>query len=154
MKKLFSIIAISVLMIQSCAMNYRYYDVKLQGNAPVSIDKVNISHPDNDSRLEIVANWTNVSDKEIKEVFFSFRARNNLGDYVGCTKRTTRGIFVGQDKGPHYSGKASSKTWDDAWYNHSIFSAEIIRIKVLFMDGSKAIIEEDDIILITRLTKP
>jgi len=75
--------------------------------------------------------------KDIKYVYFTVIPYNCVGDQIGG-KYNTSGKFNGKITGPISSSNERIKSyWSNSWYNNTICSIEIIKVKVEYMDGSK-----------------
>ena len=80
--------------------------------------------------------YSNVSDKTFKYVYFSVYFQNNVGDDVECTI-TGDTYSKLQDVGPIEPGKNGSGYWSNLIYNYSATKILLASCSIEFMDGTK-----------------
>jgi len=80
--------------------------------------------------------YSNVSDKAFKYVYFSVYFQNNVGDDVKCTI-TGDTYSKLQDVGPIEPGKNGGGYWTNLIYNYSATKILLASCSIEFMDGTK-----------------
>jgi len=74
--------------------------------------------------------------KEIKYIYFTVVPYNAVGDRQYCDIRNYA-IFTGSATGPiSASSRPTEYNWENAWYNSTIDSLEIIKVQIEYMDGT------------------
>lgn len=80
--------------------------------------------------------YSNVSDKTFKYVYFSVYFQNNVGDAVKCT--ITGDTYKRlQDVGPIEPGKSGGGYWEELIYNYSARKIVLTTCRIEFMDGTE-----------------
>lgn len=97
--------------------------------------------------------YTNISDREIKYLYFKYRAKNGVGDYINSADEIDQAYEESRATGPFKSRAKdydqiefpdnlhldSGEYWwqyENRWRNYNISEVEIMISKIEFMDGT------------------
>ena len=132
---------------------------KERENELKGIIRVNAVYPydmDYYGGTDLIVNFVNNSDKIIKYITFYCQPFNAVGDPVSCEiqyesalsmSHLSEGAF--ESTGPYAKGEGIQGTryrWAKAWYNSTIKTVKLNKVKIEYMDGSEELIEgEEDI---------
>lgn len=101
---------------------------------------------------DLVINFVNNSDKQIKYVYFTCQPYNAVNDPVSCTIQINpdfsyRSEHTFTATGPYNKGEGMSGTsrlWSKAWYNSTIDTVKLKKIEIEYMDGTKETISGEN----------
>jgi len=82
----------------------------------------------------------NPTNKTIKYLWFSFVGFNPVGDKV-IDRRSGTSVVTKKAVGPIAKGETGTYTFEYVWFTDIVETAKIASIKVLYMDGTEAIIK-------------
>jgi len=112
----------------------------------IRVSKLFTSDPNSAGGVDFHVIWQNTSDKVIKYCNFSVVPYNAVNDSVKCTIRHSseyNGRVTGPVNPKEWYGEGYR--WSNAWYNNTIVRAELIGIRVEYMDGTTENIRKEDI---------
>ena len=92
---------------------------------------------DDDYGMGFSFSMTNYHEKDIKYIYITVTAKNDVDDKIGT--KTVRAI------GPIYSGMSDSYSFDKIFYTHVASYMAIDKIKVQFFDGTIKTLSEKDV---------
>jgi hypothetical protein len=112
-------------------------------STPILISLYNTEKPNSANSVSCSIQFTNISDKRIKYVYFTVTPYNRVNDiaYSDIGRLSTTEIEVVDYILPYESYHTS---WENVWYNSTIAYMKIVRIRIIFDDNSALIIEEQD----------
>src|SRR6056297_3222117 len=114
---------------------------------PILITEISSHRPNSAGGVDVTIDFINtVGLKPIKYAIFTVIPYNRVGDVVSSTigrHKSQKLKITGPIKYAAFSvdwlgqdvNGAGHGTWENVWYNHSISCIEIIRIKIIYMDG-------------------
>jgi hypothetical protein len=103
----------------------------------IRVSKVFTSDPNSAGGVDFHVIWQNTSDKVIKYASFTVVPYNAVNDVVQCTIRRSSestGRVTGPINPKQWYGEGY--LWENAWYNNTIERAELMGIRVEYMDGT------------------
>lgn len=106
-------------------------------STPIVISKCSVSMPQSNGAIRLYIDWTNTSDRVIKEISFLVRAKDEFGNEMFCYKGNYS-MYQAIAKGPWAPGEGmnSKQTyWDNAWYNSRISQVDLLQIDITYSDG-------------------
>jgi len=108
----------------------------LEKKKPINIIGVAIEEINSADGVDISITWQYLdTSKDIKYLYFTIAPYNCVGDPV--KGRYDNGSKIGKITGPIYgSDERQESHWETFWYNRSICSIKIVKVKVEYMDGS------------------
>ncbi|WP_371375057.1 hypothetical protein [Sporomusa aerivorans] len=116
----------------------------------IRVSKVFTSDPNSAGGVDFSVIWQNTSDKVIKYIDFTVVPYNAVNDTVKCTIRRSSestGRVTGPVNPKQWYGEGYR--WSNAWYNNTIVRAELIGVRVEYMDGTVENISRGDIKSVT-----
>ena len=113
------------------------FNLAQEKNKVMEIFKLLPSSPNSASGVSLKIDWFYYNTKkEIKYIYFTVVPYNAVGDRQYCDIRDYS-TFTGSVTGPISAGsRPKVHNWENAWYNHTIDSLEIIKVEIEYMDGS------------------
>jgi outer membrane murein-binding lipoprotein Lpp len=104
------------------------------------------SKPNSAGGVDLYISWKNNSDKVIKYVDFSVEPYNAVNDKVR-SEIGRNSLYKGRETGPFKKGEGSKGNtyWENAWYNNTIKTVQIIGVDIEYMDGTKVTLIGDDL---------
>ena len=101
--------------------------------------------PDSAGGIGAQVELKNMAGKTIKYATVYLTPYNAVGDVMTCsvTHHATYGVEI---TGPIGEGEAWEGTCDSMWYNHTIVSAEIDRVEVIYMDETRELFSAEDVV--------
>lgn len=110
----------------------------------ITIQKSNLTSPNSAGGCDYDFEFTNMSNKTIKYLFWYGNVYNAVGDKVACTIRNSYS-FSGKDTGPYPEKAIGGGEWDCIIYNWSAKEMRLSKITINYMDGSSASLSAKDI---------
>ena len=110
----------------------------------IIIDYAELDYPNSVGGCDYNFEYTNISPKTIKYLYWTGTAYNAVDDPVYCEIRRTS-TFSGMDTGPVEQGESSGGYWDCVIYNYSAEYMKLSKIQIIYMDGSSINISGADI---------
>lgn len=95
--------------------------------------------------VDIIHEYYNAGEKDIKYITFSYIPFNSVNDLVASTidgKTEVRGKLTGPISAKHKGGVV----WDRMWYNPTVSKIAVTGIHIQFMDNTEEVIEGKDIV--------
>lgn len=136
MKRKFIVLALAVLalLLVSCATGSEssYY----REDGVINIKKITVDKPNIVDGVDMRIYWQNLSGKEIKYIYFDVQAFNAVNDPVKCEIRGSSVRTNMYVTGPVPANFNSHHYWEAVWYNSSIKRAEILNVRIEYMDGT------------------
>ena len=114
----------------------------LEKKKPINIIGVAIEDINSADGVDISITWQYLNtSKDIKYLYFTISPYNCVGDPVkgryDNAPWSDNGSKIGKIIGPIYgSDERQESHWETFWYNRSICSIKIVKVKVEYMDGS------------------
>lgn len=104
---------------------------------PIVVTSLETMFPNSAGGVNVEIVFKNISEQKLKYVFFDVVPYNNVDDMVECTV-TGKSIRTIQITGPIKIDEKcpAVRTYKNVWWNSTIRRAEIVGIKVTYMDGS------------------
>ena len=110
---------------------------KYRSGIPIIISDVSIDEINSVGGVDVTVEWEYIKTNKIaKYIDFSFLPYNEVGDIQTCRIRKNS-RFTGRITGPIRNGKHSNSTWGTAWYNRSISCIKLIKVKIIYTDGTQ-----------------
>lgn len=106
-------------------------------STPIVISKCSVSMPQSNGAIRLYIDWTNTSDRVIKEISFLVRAKDEFGNEMFCYKGNYS-MYQAMAKGPWAPGEGMNSKenyWEDAWFNSRITQAELLQIDITYSNG-------------------
>lgn len=110
----------------------------------ISIDYAALDYPNSVGGCDYNFEFTNNSSKTIKYLYWTGTAYNAVNDPVYCEIRR-KATFSGKDTGPIEQGESGGGCWDCIIYNYSADYIRLLKIEIIYMDGSSINIGAADI---------
>lgn len=110
----------------------------------IIIDYAELDYPNSVGGCDYNFEYTNISPKTIKYLYWTGTAYNAVDDPVYCEIRRTS-TFSGMDTGPVEQGESGGGYWDCVIYNYSAEYMKLSKIQIIYMDGSSINISGADI---------
>ena len=109
----------------------------IENEKPLNIIGVAIEDINSADGVDISVTWQFLDfSKDIKYLYFTFAPYNCVGDPV--KGRYDDGQKTGKITGPIYASfERKVSKWEAFWYNNTICSIKIVKVRVEYMDGSK-----------------
>lgn len=119
------------------------------------IYKAEIYDIDSAGGCDVTIAWENKSEQTIKYITFTVGAINAVGDNVRC--EITNDMYCrlkctgpykkneGEYSYSDYFNTYYGACWGSVWYNYTAETVEITEIDIEYMDGTKTILDEEDI---------
>lgn len=100
--------------------------------------------PDSAGGLSVGIHFQNDTQKTIKYAYFEVVPYNAVKDVQSCT---VSGKSLARLKltGPIAPGKSHFIWWENTWYNKTITDLDLVKVEVLYMDGSSETLTGADI---------
>jgi len=113
------------------------FNLAQEKNKVMEIFNIYPSFPNSASGVSFSIDWFYYNTKkEIKYIYFTVVPYNAVGDRQYCDIRD-HATFTGSATGPiSASSRPKEYNWENAWYNSTIDSLEIIKVKLEYMDGT------------------
>lgn len=105
---------------------------------PVLITNLSCSMPESNGAVNLYIDWTNQTEKVIKDITFMVQSLNEFGKPVYCYKGNYS-MYVASASGPWKPGDGMSHEtmyWEDVWYNSSVKEVKLLRVDVEYSDGT------------------
>lgn len=100
--------------------------------------------PNSAGGVSVQITFRNDSPKTIKYIVFVTRPYNAVNDFVSSQYSHQNGRL--KCTGPIEPNAIKRNVfWENCWYNHSIVGAKIDRIEIIYMDGSEAVLNANQI---------
>ena len=110
----------------------------------IIIDYAELDYPNSVGGCDYNFEYTNISPKTIKYLYWTGTAYNAVDDPVYCDVRN-RSTLSGKDTGPVEQGESGGGYWDCVIYNYSAAYVKLSQVQIIYMDGSSLTISGDDI---------
>lgn len=135
MKKRIMLLVLAVLtvLLVSCATGGESYYLE---DGVINIKKITVAKPNIVDGVDMTIYWQNLSGKEIKYIYFDVQAFNAVDDPVKCEIKGTSVRTNMRVTGPISAKFNSYHYWEAVWYNSSIKRAEILNVRIEYMDGT------------------
>lgn len=134
MKKriVFVLLVVVAILLVSCATGANSYYIE---EGVIEVKRISVEKPNYFDGIDMNIAWRNLSGKEIKYIYFDVQAFNAVDDPVKCDIRreSVRTVYV---PGPIPANFNNTHYWDAIWYNRTIKRAEILNIRIEYMDGT------------------
>lgn len=108
----------------------------------IRVNRIFTGWPNSADGVDLYIDYTNISGRTIKYIYFGVVPYNAVGDIEPCDIRGYS-IFTGRCTGPIAPGEGSNPDYpthfECAWYNSDIREARIASIKVVFLDDGSTI---------------
>lgn len=105
---------------------------------PVLITNLSCSMPESNGAVNLYIDWTNQTEKVIKDITFMVQSLNEFGKPVYCYKGNYS-MYVASASGPWKSGDGMNHEamyWKNVWYNSSVKEVKLLRVDVEYSDGT------------------
>ena len=118
-------------------MQEKSFNLAQEKNKVMEIFNIYPSFPNSASGVSFSIDWFYYNTKkEIKYIYFTVVPYNAVGDRQYCDIRDYA-TFTGSSTGPiSASSRPKKYHWENAWYNSTIDSLEIIKVRLEYMDGT------------------
>jgi hypothetical protein len=120
---------------------FNNFAVERKNNSPILISLYYTEKPNSANGISCSIQFTNISDKRIKYIYFTVTPYNRVNDitYSDIRRLSTTEIEVVDYIMPYESYHAS---WENVWYNSTIAYMKIVEIRIIFDDNSTLTIED------------
>lgn len=121
-----------------------------QSTSPIVISKCSVSLPQSNGSIRLYIDWTNTSDRVIKEISFLVKAKDEFGNEMFCYKGDYS-MFQAIATGPWAPGEgmnSKNSYWENAWYNSRITEVELLQVDITYSDGSSEQISEPNTLML------
>ncbi len=116
------------MMIREVAMGH-------MGYVPALSRETWLYAPNSVGGVSVRFQYRNDSDKTVKYVTFTVVPYNAVKDVQKCTTRGKSEVHL-RVTGPITAGLSGNCTFENVWYNSTISTIELTKIKIDYMDGS------------------
>lgn len=110
----------------------------------ITIDYAALDYPNSAGGCDYNFEYTNLSPKTIKYLYWTGTTYNAVDDPVYCKIRR-KSTFSGKDTGPIEQGESGGGCWDCIIYNYTAEYMKLSKIQIIYMDGSTMNIGAADI---------
>ena len=110
----------------------------------ITIDYAALDYPNSAGGCDYNFEYTNLSPKTIKYLYWTGTTYNAVDDPVYCKIRG-KSTFSGKDTGPIEQGESGGGCWDCIIYNYTAEYMKLSKIQIIYMDGSTMNIGAADI---------
>ena len=110
----------------------------------ITIQRSRLASPNSAGGCDYDLEFTNMTSKTIKYLYWYGNVYNAVGDKVPCTIRNTYS-FAGKDTGPYADKAIGGGEWDCIIYNWSAKEMRLTKITINYMDGTTVSLSAKDI---------
>lgn len=105
---------------------------------PILITNLSCSMSESNGAVNLYIDWTNQTEKVIKDITFMVQSLNEFGKPVYCYKGNYS-MYVASASGPWKPGDGMNHEamyWKNVWYNSSVKEVKLLRVDVEYSDGT------------------
>lgn len=114
----------------------------------LTIQQSTLCSPNSAGGCDYTLEFTNMSNKTIKYLYWYGSVYNAVNDKVACSIRDTY-FFSGKDTGPYPPNDICEANWDNVIYNYSANEMRLSKITIVYMDGTSVNLSAKDILCIS-----
>lgn len=110
---------------------------------PIKINSIKTTFPDKDGAVNLIINWTNLSNKAISKISFTILPTNDIGTPLKCFKYGRSKYTITDTIYSYYNlGNIQySSIFAKVWYNSGITNAKLTQIRIEYTDKHIKIIK-------------